>query len=305
MSVIALVSGKGSPGVTTSALALCLTWPATTPTPAAPDRDEVTSDAGARTGGAVLVVDADPAGCGVAVGYLRGEVRRDAGLGGVIGAPGHDLESALWANTVALDHTGRRLLLPGLHDGRQVVAATSAGWPGWAGLADALASASEHGSDVLIDLGRLGPGSPEALLHCADLLVVVTRSPLVSVCGARQALHRLHAVSGAAQSAPGAVAPVVLLVGRDAPYSGNEISASLGVRVLARIGWDPDSARVLSEGEPAGWRFARSTLLRSARVAASSIRAELAASTARPVTVGSSSMPSTGTSPADRDRGVP
>jgi hypothetical protein len=300
VSVIALVSGKGSPGVTTCALALGLTWPVTTAT-GAPDGDRATSGAIPRTtGGGVLVVDADPAGCGVEVGYLRGEVSRGGGLLGVIGAPGHDLENALWANTVALDHTGRRLLLPGLRDTRQT-AAMSAGWPR---LADALASASEDGSDVLIDLGRLGPGSPEALLHCADLLVVVARSTLASVCGARQALHQLQGVSGTAQSASGAMAPVALLVGRDAPYSGSEISASLGVPVLARISWDPDSARVLSEGEPAGWRFGRSTLLRSARVAASSIPAAITASTARPITVGSPSPPSTIATAADADRGI-
>jgi hypothetical protein len=303
VAVIVLVSGKGSPGVTTCALALGLTWPVPTPTPGEPDGDRATSGAIPRTPSCgVLVVDADPAGCGVAVGYLRGEVSRGGGLLSVIGSPGLDLENALWANTVALDRTGRRLLLPGLCDTWQV-AAMSAGWLGWAGLADALASASEDGSDVLIDLGRLGPGSPEALLHCADLLVVVARSTLASVCGARQALHQLQG-TGTTQSASGASAPVALLVGRDAPYSRSEISASLGVPVLARISWDPDSARVLSEGEPAGWRFGRSTLLRSARVAASSIPAVIAASTAMPVTVASPSPSSAIATVADADRGM-
>ena len=63
MSVIALCSAKGSPGVTTTALALGWVWPQV-------------------TGRRVLVLDADLAGSGIAAGYLRSAVPPPAASGG-------------------------------------------------------------------------------------------------------------------------------------------------------------------------------------------------------------------------------
>ena len=64
MTLIGLTSAKGSPGVTTTALALGWVWPAVHP------------------GRRVLVVDADPAGAGTSAGFLRGRSRTVRGSGG-------------------------------------------------------------------------------------------------------------------------------------------------------------------------------------------------------------------------------
>ena len=82
MTVIALTSAKGSPGVTTIALALAWAWPQV-----APDRR-------------VLVVDADMAGGDLAPGYLRGAVSSADGVLGLAAARPTDLGGC---NTSACD----------------------------------------------------------------------------------------------------------------------------------------------------------------------------------------------------------
>ena len=62
MVAVALVSAKGSPGVTTSALALSNAWP------------EVHSDR------RVLLAECDAAGGDIASGYLRGTLDASRGL---------------------------------------------------------------------------------------------------------------------------------------------------------------------------------------------------------------------------------
>jgi hypothetical protein len=57
MALIALISAKGSPGVTTTALALALTW--TSP---------------------VILAECDPSGGSVLPGFLRGQLGTDRGL---------------------------------------------------------------------------------------------------------------------------------------------------------------------------------------------------------------------------------
>lgn len=254
MSVIALVSGKGSPGVTTSALALSLAWPLADPGTGAPSGENAPPSE-------VLMVDADPAGCGLGPGYLRGAVPDGSGLLGLAATREDDLVAAARAHAVALDLGGRGLVLPGIRDLRQA-ASLAALWPR---LSEALASLSRAGTAVVIDLGRLGTTDWQTeALRDSDVVLVVTRSSLTSVFGARSCVENLQ--RGGHHELVGA-----LLVGQDAPYSTAEISRSLTVPVTARMAWDPASARVLSDGAPAGWRFPRSPLLRSARAAVSSI----------------------------------
>lgn len=58
----------------------------------------------------------------------------------------------------------------------------------------------------------------------------------------------------------------LLLVG-DAPYRSSDVTAALGVPVLAVLAADPVAARVLAGEAAADRRFARSPLLRSTRTA--------------------------------------
>ena len=73
MALIGFTSAKGSPGVTTSALALTLCWHH-------------------ATGRTALLVEADPAGGDIAAGYLRGSAAAHDGHAAVAAA--RDLEVA-------------------------------------------------------------------------------------------------------------------------------------------------------------------------------------------------------------------
>ena len=209
------------------------------------------------------MVDADPAGCGTGPGFLRGAVPEGFGLTALMTStdkahPSFDL----FASAVAVDVTQRRLLVPGFADATRAAAFK----PVWPLQAEAFAQTSGDGVDVLVDVGRLASADSAApLFQAADLVVVVARSSLTSVTGARSAIRQLRQLSGRG----GAALPLqVLLVGSGRPHSVREIERSLGISVPATLAWDPASAEVLSDGASAGWLFWRSPLMRSARVAA-------------------------------------
>ncbi len=258
MSLIALTSAKGSPGVTTAALALALTWPRASP------------------GGRVLLVDADMAGGDIAAGYLRGAVSAADGILGLVSDRGPDITESVWSRSVALDEHGARLVLTGISDPAQ---ARSLGTL-WSTLGAALnAGAHDAGSvtDVIVDLGRVGTvGEATALRQAADLVLLVTRSSLPAVASAHWAARRLLEERTMAGGDPATVA--CLLVGEGDPYGAAEIADAVQLPVLGALAWDPASAGVLSVGAPASWRFTRSALMRSAR----SVASALTATTGRP-----------------------
>lgn len=290
MTVIALVSGKGSPGVTTTALATLATWPVHEPgTPPSARTAEgagpgQTPSSGGGEPARVLLVDADPAGCGVGPGFLRGAAPEEGGLIGLALGGGAPLTGdVVLGRALALDETGLRLLLPGISEFTQ----TAAMAPAWPDVANALASLSAAGADVLVDTGRLGTaGAPGPLLDGADLVVVVARSSLASVTGARSAVRQLEQSAARTGRPP---RTTVVVVGSGRPYPESEIARSLGVPVTGTVAWDPVSAAVLSDGAPAGWRYPRSMLLRSARVLAA--RLHETANGARPPALAAGSAP--------------
>ncbi|MCA0328476.1 MAG: hypothetical protein LCI03_01070 [Actinobacteria bacterium] len=250
MAVIALTSAKGSPGVTTTVLALASAWPWV--------------EAGRR----VLVVDADVSGGDIAPGYLRGATAPGSGLVALAASRPAAIVDRLWDHLVSLDEAGTRLLLTGVTDPGQ--ARSLAGlWPHIGQLLSELCG-EDPGLDVLVDLGRLGAaGEAEALRTSADLVALVTRSSLRATTTARGAARRLSE-ERTASSSKGNVACVV--VGEGRPYGAAEMSTAIGLPILTTMSWDPASAEVLSEGAPASWRFARSALMRSAGVAAKLLR---------------------------------
>jgi MinD-like ATPase involved in chromosome partitioning or flagellar assembly len=234
VSVVALCSAKGSPGVTSTALALGWVW------------QEV-------TGRRVLLVDADMAGSGVAAGYLRCAAPAGGGLLAVAGSRDADLSRSVVEQATPLDDSAQRLLLLGISDPGQAGGLGSL----WPRLARAFAAIGGDGIDVLIDLGRLtGRHEASSLLEVADVSVVVIRPTLSSVVPARPLLRDLKARGGAVS---------VLVVGDRDPYSAAEIGAVLEVGSVVTIAQDADAASVFSAGEPMGWRFPRSALVRSAR----------------------------------------
>ena len=243
MALIVLTSASGSPGVTTSALGLALSWPR----PA-------------------LLVEADPTGgSGVLAGYFHGDV---AHLGGLIDlALAHrdgTLTEALPLATMPIPGTGVRFL-PGIRSHTQSRSLV----PLWEPLTGALRALERNGQDVIVDAGRLGlAGCPEPLIYGADLTLLLTRSTLPALAGARswaQTLRTEFERTGAASSLG------VLLVGAGQPYNAREVSKVLQIGVTASLAWDAPAAEVFSRGANPPRRFESAPLLRSLRAAGSAI----------------------------------
>ena len=232
--LIALCSAKGAPGVTTSALALALSWPRP-----------------------VILAELDPAGGDVLAGYGRGE----SSAGGLadleLAARRGGLARHLDGQLLRLDPEGRVRLLPGLAD------PASARHVDWDRLAARLASLEDGAVDVVADCGRLhAEHFPAAVVQRGAAVVLVTGSTLRAVRAATRAIAALRERDGRA----GMLA--TLVIGPGEPYGEQEISEALGVPVVGSLPRDPKAAAVLSDGAPAGRLFAQSALLRAARTVA-------------------------------------
>jgi hypothetical protein len=262
MTVLALTSARGAPGVSTAALAMTLLWPR-----------------------AALLVEADPVGgSSVLAGYLRGTVEHSRGLLELALAHRHDqLAQTLWSQTVPLTPntdpspaqadsaqpagpagSAGRWLLPGLSDAMQAPSLSGL----WGPFARLLAGLEHAGVDVIIDAGRLGAAhAPTTLLQQADLVLLVLGSSLPAVAAARARVAALRAelLATGATADVGLAGVGLLLVGEGRPYTGREIAASLGLPVVAALAWDPASAEVLAAGAEPGRRFDTSPLIRSTR----------------------------------------
>ncbi|WP_372404913.1 hypothetical protein [Streptomyces luteireticuli] len=255
MAVVALAGCSGAPGVTTTALALLLAWPA-------------------EPGRRMVLAECDPDGGSVLYGLLQGSLGDRYGLRNLsVAARKGELPEAFWRQLVDLtDDAGAvpprrdRLLLPGISDPAQGPALA----PAWEQLADLFAgigALAEHPHDVLVDLGRHGAFGPSGVLaRRADAVVVVARS---TVRGLHAARSRVEAL----QEQVGEVRLVLIQEGRYAP---GEVEKVLQVPVVATLPFRPEQARVLSEGVPQPRKFASCELLRAAQRAAGSLRQHVA-----------------------------
>lgn len=247
VGIVALVSGKGAPGVSCTALALALAWPLHTSGVTGPER--------------VLVVEADAAGASAVPGYLQGAADPGVGMAALVGTGRQEMGERLPRVVMRLEDQPERYLLPGLSGPTQMAAHRHA-FTDLAGWLQALSHAASR-SDVLVDLGRIGAAAePTALLAAADLVVVVCRSSMPSVHGALHAVTYLRSLPGTATTPETAVR--FLLVGEHAPYSLREVAAALEVAPVGVLAHDARSAAVFSDGHPPGRGFARGPLMRSA-----------------------------------------
>ena len=220
MTMYALCSAKGSPGVTTSGLAFALTWRRR-----------------------VILAECDPAGGDLAAGYLRETQLGERGLAQLAAAARRGrLADELWAQLVDLapgpETALHRLVLPGLLDAAQAGAVAAV----WEPLAGCLRSFGDgpDGYDVVVDCGRLAAAYPPfAVLDEADLALLVLRPTLPSVRAAAGAVEVLRARRAA---------PVALLLIGDGPYRAREISENIGAPVAAELPADPAAAAALSDG---------------------------------------------------------
>ncbi|MGH9244758.1 MAG: hypothetical protein ACRD29_10660 [Acidimicrobiales bacterium] len=237
MAVIAFTSAKGSPGVTTTLAALAATWP---------------------RGRRLLVAELDPAGGELAIWF---DLHPEPGLVSLAAAGRRELEpGVILAHTqmlpsAASDHhpEEHRRLLAGPVAAEQSHAALYA-------LRGRLAPALVNldNADVLVDCGRMDPGSPalEVFEH-ADLVVAVTRPDVTAV-------HHL----GARLKSVNPPVVSVLTVG-DQPYTPREVAAAVDAEALGALPVDAKSAKALAGSHPDALRaLRRSSLLRTARTLA-------------------------------------
>jgi hypothetical protein len=250
MAILILTSAGGSPGVTTTALGLALSWPRP-----------------------VLLADCDPgAHQAVLAGYLQGQTSSGKGLLRVAEAhrDRRPLREVVLDQCLALtgEDGARRLFLPGF------ARAGSAAHFGavWAELADTFDRLGDVEVDVIVDAGRVGPaGLPLPLVERSAITALVLGSTLRAVMSARVHLPTISDHSGLSSSARRPFGLIV--VGEGHPYGRGEISKALGAPVIGEVARDPQAATHLSDGAPRPRRFDSSPLVRSLRGLASTLAA--------------------------------
>lgn len=244
MAVVTFCSAKGSPGVTTAAMAVGALWPRK-----------------------VLVVDADPAGgdLGLRLPQVDG-TPTEAGTGLLSLAP--LARRGLTADTV-LGH--RQILAGGLEiiAGLTDPAQSRALAPLWRDFATAFDTLP--GGDALIDLGRLAGVDPVEmpLLQRSRLIVLVLRPTVSQVLHARERLRVLDQWVGSSQQHAGVPRVGLLVVAgpdqqRDAAgVVETLLEAAPWAEDLGQLALDPAGAAVFEGGTVR--RPERTLLVRSAR----------------------------------------
>jgi hypothetical protein len=235
MAIYALVSAGGSPGVTTAALALALTWPRP-----------------------VVVAECDPAGGAILAGLFAGHLIAPRGLLSVAFEADRGqaaISAEIKGQLAPLGGRGSARFLAGLSDPRQAAGLV----PAWPAVARAMAGLS---ADVIADCGRLsaGAGQPSSVLTEAEAVVMVLRPTMRQVAAASPRIEMITQLLGG----PGRIG--LLLVG-DRGHASKEVAATLGVPVLACLPLDLRTAAVLSDGEGRRTGLSARPLMRAARIA--------------------------------------
>ncbi|MFI0410598.1 hypothetical protein [Actinomadura sp. 3N508] len=254
MALHCLVSPGGSPGVTTTALGLAMTWSSE-----------------------VLLAECDPMGRRVLPGFLADRLRESAGPGllglAMAAETGPNAQLALEDYVAPIPGADSVTLLHGVRDPRHGVRLEAL----WGRLAEALTSRE---GDVIADLGRIGGrDTPDALLRAAQTVIMVLKPTLTQVDVAGPRLDALRE-----QISDGATAGLCLVA--EGPYSAAEVERVLGTPVMAELPYSPADARVLSDGARPRRTFKTSLLLRSFKCLGRRIRATAGA---LPTDIGSES----------------
>lgn len=249
MALIALMSASGSPGVTTSALGLALSWPRP-----------------------VVLVDADPTGSrAIPAGYFKGaqlptdQTVVDLAVSHRQGTLAEDLPKMVM--TIPESHVQ---LLPGPLNHYQSRALDGL----WEPLSAVFKALERNGQDVIVDAGRLGlEGSPLKLVAQADQALLATRTNLPALVAASSWAPTLRETF---TKAGGLDSLGVLVVGEKRPYANSEVARVLGRPVMASLAWDPATAEAYSEGAAQPRKFATSPLNKSLRAAIQGIQSNVA-----------------------------
>lgn len=205
MSVIAVCSGKGSPGATFVAVNL--------------------SNALARDGDEIFLVDLDPAGGDIAA-YLGLDPRR-----GIF--PLLRMDSDLPGSSAMLREAEDRAGVLALSGFPEASPGT-----GPSVLASLVRRARDSERTVVVDLGRITADSA-LVAREADLVLVVVQPDLVSVLGAERALRCLDAQG----VGPAKTAAVITGLERRRPGDLAEVADAVGIKVIGTIPLQRRSAR--------------------------------------------------------------
>jgi hypothetical protein len=229
--MIALLSAKGSPGVTCAGLALALAAP-----------------------GRCLLAECDPAGGDVLAGYLQGDLAAGRGLAPLAVAGLRARLAGEFDSQLVDLHAPhrRRLLLPGVSDPAQSATVASV----WQQLAEHLYRWREPDRRVVVDCGRYTDshfGWP--LVRRADRVLLVLRPTLPSVAAAVPAIRMLR------EELAERAERLALLVTGAGPYPPGQVARRLAVPLAGRLPADPRAAARLSFG---GTVHQRMPLLRAA-----------------------------------------
>jgi MinD-like ATPase involved in chromosome partitioning or flagellar assembly len=235
--MLALASVKGSPGATTTALALAAVWP---------------------PGPRVVLAECDPAGGDLSANF---GLAKTPGLLSLAAASRRERdEDLLWRHTQAL---------PG---GLQVVAGPIGADQARAALtmlaADSFAAIRRASIQpdmlVIADCGRLDPASPVlALARAADALVLVARPQLTEMAHLAACVTTLRRAWG---SSPPARVGLVLAPGGSYPPA--EVGQALDVPVLGVLPDDKHTAATLAGRVTIRRGLSRLPLMRAARTLA-------------------------------------
>ncbi len=228
MTVLALASVKASPGVTTLAVALALTWPA-------------------GEGRCVRLVEADPDG-GVLAARLG--LRADPNLATLASASRRGLSAELLIEHGQALTRGVHLLAGSVSPERMHASLASL-----RGLHDALGR--DASTDSIVDTGRLSPRSP---------VIDLARQAGMTLLVARPARDEVEAVGHRAQGLRevGCAVGLVCVTTRSA-YPVSEFADAAGIELVGVIGDDRRAADALRGDAALSDRgLARSSLYRHA-----------------------------------------
>ncbi|MEU6120677.1 hypothetical protein [Streptomyces sp. NPDC047123] len=252
MALIALAADKGSPGVTTAAVALAAVWPRR-----------------------VLVAETDPAGGDLvyrSAAAHGGPLNPNTGMLSIAATARRGLvPDQLWDHTQPL--SGGLEVLVGLGIAEQ--AAGLAGlWPTLGRAFAQLADSPQAPADVIADCGRIsGDGPVVELFPHAALVLLVSRTEPEAIARVRDRAAALAAkLHGGPRGAASLAQPLIgVLLIADPATSGKLVhqvndmlmAAQTGARVVGTLADDPAGADQLA-GRRRG-RLDKSLLIRSAR----------------------------------------
>ncbi|MFF4231616.1 hypothetical protein [Streptomyces sp. NPDC001820] len=271
MALIALAADKGSPGVTTAAVALAAVWPRR-----------------------ALLAEADPAGGDLVYRSSAahgGPLNPNTGMLSIAATARRGLApDQLWDHSQTL--SGGLDVLVGLGSAEQAAGLVGQ-WPLLGRAFSALAESPHAPADVIADCGRISGETPAVeLFSHASLLLLIARTEPESIARVRDraiALSaRLHGQNrGAAQLATPLIGVLMVAEPGDSAKVANQVNSMLigaqaGARVLGTLAHDPAGAEQLA-GRRRG-RLDKSLLIRSARKISADLYQQYGAAWAAPVT---------------------